>query len=132
MVSDIPVCLSIRQPWAWLIVHRHKTIENRSWHTNRRGRILIHAGKAIDREATAFLRAGRHPVTGRHWDVVAPDRFEVGGIVGEAAIVACLRQSDSEWFVGPFGIELAGARPLPFVACRGMLGFFRLPEGIIL
>jgi len=25
------MCLSIRQPWAWLITHGHKDIENRTW-----------------------------------------------------------------------------------------------------
>ena len=35
--------LSVRQPWANLIVRGIKDIENRSWKTNFRGRILIHA-----------------------------------------------------------------------------------------
>ena len=36
-------CLSVQQPWAWLIVAGHKTIENRTWYTRYRGRIAIHA-----------------------------------------------------------------------------------------
>lgn len=36
-------CLSVQQPWAWLIVSGHKTIENRTWKTKFRGRIAIHA-----------------------------------------------------------------------------------------
>ena len=35
--------LSIRQPWAWLILHGGKDIENRTWATKLRGRVLIHA-----------------------------------------------------------------------------------------
>jgi hypothetical protein len=38
--------LSIRQPWAWLIVQGDKDIENRS--TTYRRRVLIHAGKQPD------------------------------------------------------------------------------------
>lgn len=38
--------LSIRQPWAWLIAIGCKTIENRTWSRNYRGRILIHASQA--------------------------------------------------------------------------------------
>ena len=38
------LCLSIRQPYAWAIVEGVKRIENRSWKTAHRGRILIHAG----------------------------------------------------------------------------------------
>jgi hypothetical protein len=40
------VCLSIRQPWAWLVAHGWKNIENRTWPTGFRGRFLIHAAKA--------------------------------------------------------------------------------------
>jgi hypothetical protein len=36
--------LSIRQPWAWLIVNGHKDVENRSWHTDFRGRVYVQAG----------------------------------------------------------------------------------------
>jgi ASCH domain-containing protein len=36
-------CLSLRQPYASLIVSGIKTIETRTWKTNYRGKILIHA-----------------------------------------------------------------------------------------
>ena len=35
--------LSVRQPWAWLIVNGVKDIENRLWRTHHRGPSLIHA-----------------------------------------------------------------------------------------
>lgn len=41
--------ISIMQPWAWLIVNGHKSIENRSWRCHVRGPILIHAGKKLDK-----------------------------------------------------------------------------------
>jgi hypothetical protein len=37
--------LSIRQPWAHLIVAGIKQIENRTWTTRYRGPLLIHAGQ---------------------------------------------------------------------------------------
>ena len=40
--------ISIRQPWAWLVVHGYKDVDNRTWATKHRGPILIHAGKALD------------------------------------------------------------------------------------
>ena len=43
-------CISIRQPWASLIIHHGKDIENRDWGTNVRGRVLIHAAKGCTRE----------------------------------------------------------------------------------
>lgn len=40
--------LSIRQPWASLIVWNFKDIENRNWKTNYRGPLLIHASSKFD------------------------------------------------------------------------------------
>jgi hypothetical protein len=41
--------LTVRQPWAWAIIHAGKDIENRSW-TNRHatGTIAVHAGSGLD------------------------------------------------------------------------------------
>jgi hypothetical protein len=119
--------LSIMQPWAWLIVNGHKDIENRNWPTRFRGRLLIHAGKKVDRDALEDMRAGIHPVTGHPHRFDLPDTFETGGIVGEAEIVGCVSASSSPWFVGFHGFVIASARPLPFRPCRGALGFFE-PE----
>lgn len=41
------LALSIRQPWASLIMKAGKSIENRSWPTKVRGRILVHAAKGM-------------------------------------------------------------------------------------
>ena len=30
--------ISIRQPWAWLVVNGHKDVENRTWRTKHRER----------------------------------------------------------------------------------------------
>ena len=46
MHTDEVVCLSVRQPYAALLVHGIKIIELRSWRTNYRGRIYIHASKS--------------------------------------------------------------------------------------
>jgi hypothetical protein len=43
--------LTIRQPWANLIVLREKTIETRTWNTNHRGKIAIHVAKKVDEAA---------------------------------------------------------------------------------
>ena len=42
--------ISIRQPWAWLIVHGWKNIENRMWRTSYRGPVLIHASKGMTQD----------------------------------------------------------------------------------
>lgn len=49
-MSQAERALSIRQPWAELILQRRKTIELRSWETDYRGPFWLHAGKSADRE----------------------------------------------------------------------------------
>jgi hypothetical protein len=121
------VALSIRQPWAWLIVNGHKDIENRDWWTKFRGPVLIHAAKAWgpdERSDALYLDEGEHPVTGGSLSFVGPVRYDLGGIVGVAEIVDCVSRSTSPWFVGKFGFVIRNARPLPFMPLKGALGFF--------
>lgn len=40
--------ITIKQPWATLIAEGYKKYEFRSWKTNYRGDIYIHAGKGVD------------------------------------------------------------------------------------
>ena len=117
--------LSIRQPWAWLIVNGHKLIENRDWSTAYRGEVLIHASKTCTRKYFEEI-AGQ---VEQQFEIVLPC-FEVvdrGGIVGVAEIVDCVTTSNSPWFTGEFGFVLANARPLPFLPFKGALGFFDVP-----
>jgi len=117
------LCLSIRQPWAWLIVNRWKNIENREWPTRFRGRFLVHASKGMTRaeyDACRLFMSGFTTL-----DLPPMGALERGGIVGEAVLLDCVRRHDSDWFCGPWGFVLAEARPLPFEALKGALGFFR-------
>lgn len=107
--------LSIQQPWAYAILHLGKDIENRQWSTGVRGRVYIHAGKAVDHDGVAELR---------RQGFVVPDRLPTGGLVGSVEILNCVRESDSPWFVGLYGFVLRDPRPVPFTPCRGFLGFF--------
>ena len=110
--------LSIRQPWAWLIVHGGKDIENRTWKTKFRGPVLIHASKTIDREA--YDRLADEGIA-----LPPMDELQLGGIIGQAEITDCVADSDSPWFSGPFGMQLANTKPRPFAPCRGKLFFFQ-------
>lgn len=119
--------ISIRQPWAWLIVNGHKTVENRDWVTAYRDPVLIHAGKTLTKRYWAEI----HEWVAIQFGIEIPpiDRLGRGGIVGEARIVDCVSHHASPWFMGPHAFVLEGARPLPFFECTGSLGFFdvRLP-----
>lgn len=126
------VALSIRQPWAWMILHAGKDIENRSWPTKFRGRVLIHAAKGItydewigawgfSKQQKQFSESGVFMEHGLTFS-----NIERGGIVGEVEIVDCVTRSDSPWFMGEYGFVLRNPKPLPFYPCRGQLGFFRI------
>ena len=109
------VALSIRQPWAWLIVNGYKHVENRTWSTRFRGQFLIHAGKTIDPDGFRVAE---------EFGIILPANLDCGGIVGEAELIVCVSDYDSVWFCGPWGLVIRNARPLPFRPCRGKPGFF--------
>lgn len=127
-LTDLPpIALSIRQPWAWLIVNGHKDIENRTWVTGFRGRFLVHASKGMTRDEylDGLLMASENGI-----ELPLFDDLPRGGIVGAVDLVGLADRETrptSPWFVGPVGFQLAGAVSLPFVPCKGALGFFK-PE----
>jgi hypothetical protein len=126
-MNNSPVtALSIRQPWAWLIANGFKDIENRTWMTNFRGRIWIHAGKGMTRDEYEDCEDFCDSVND---SIVLPDMKELdrGGIVGTCEITGCVDDSESEWFFGPCGFVIKNAAIFPFTPMRGELGFFKVP-----
>lgn len=127
--SKIEKVLSVRQPWAWLIIHAGKDVENRTWPTNFLGRVLIHASKTMTTEE--YRQCCRFLSTDSRLEEAfqkLPERWQLqfGGIIGEVEVVGCVPESESPWFVGEYGFLLQNAKPLPFQPCRGALGFFDL------
>jgi hypothetical protein len=124
--------LSIRQPWAWLIVHSGKDVENRDWSSNYTGPLLIHTGKGMTAaeydDVALFLERVQHRQL-QGIRLPPPGDLERGGIVGRCRMVGCVTRSASPWFFGPYGFALERIEPLPFFECRGQLGFFdvRMP-----
>lgn len=115
--------LSIKQPWAWLIVAGYKDIENRNWPTKFRGRIYVHVGKRFDNLGLAWLiDKGMAPIDAL---LLHSNRIPRGAIIGEVDIVDCVEHSKSPWFVGPYGFVLAN--PTLYdqaIPSKGRLGFF--------
>ncbi len=123
--------LSIRQPWAWMILHGGKDIENREWPTRFRGRVLIHASKGMTRDeweiAWEFAHNSGAGAKASEMSLTC-DNIPRGGIVGSVEIVDCVMHSDSRWFCGSYGFVLRNPIVLPFQPCRGALGFFDAPN----
>jgi hypothetical protein len=117
----------VRQPWAWLIVHGYKDIENRSWKTRYRGTLLIQASANLP--AKRELDAGR--LLARKRGVRVPEDLEKGGIVGTVQLEDCVTRSRSKWFEGPIGWVLTKPKRLPFTPLKGRLGLFDPPKGVL-
>jgi hypothetical protein len=83
----IEKCLSVRQPWAWAIIHATKDIENRNWSTKYRGRIAIHAGKACTDEEYEDAAYLIRKLTGK--DPPPPEELARGEIIGTVEITDC-------------------------------------------
>jgi hypothetical protein len=144
-----PVALSLRQPWAWMVVHGGKLIENRRWSTNFRGEFFIHAAKGMTRreyeDAVAFA------------EVVDPalvvPRFENldrGCIMGRARLVNVLARCtpplaehttlgapfddatcEHRWHMPrQFGFVLEDIEPITPQPLSGALGFFHVPDTV--
>ena len=115
--------ISIMQPFAYLIVHGHKPVENRVWRTSYRGRLLIHASRTYASfDDLQFYRLGFDE---DFIDMLHSNDIPRGALVGEADLVDCVTDSDSPWFRGPYGLELenpvAYDKPIPY---KGELGLF--------
>lgn len=139
------LALSIRQPWASLILKAGKDIENRCWPTKVRGRVLVHAAKGMTRleheDAIDFavhaIRANPSNIKPTRTVTLRElgfdfDKLERGGIIGSVEIVDCVTDSDSPWFMGEFGFLLRDPQPLPFTPWKGQLGFFNVPDDILI
>lgn len=70
--------ITIKQPFATLIVEGIKKYEFRTWKTNYRGEIFIHAGKGVDKEA---MKKYAH----FHFD------YPSGCIIGKATLTDCIK-----------------------------------------
>ena len=91
--------LSIKQPWAYLIACGLKDIENRTWKTKYRGKILIHTSSKSDNEPYQLF-------TDEQWDEIEKNQMDpevfnsykdLGMIIGEVDIVDCVINHSSIW-----------------------------------
>lgn len=118
--------ISVRQPWAWLIVAGVKRVENRTWATSFRGPLLIHASQTVDLN-TAELDDLRRQLAGVGVDL--PEKLHTGGIIGQVNLVDCVTEcedaEDADWHdPGLYAFILRDAVVLPFRPMRGKLRFF--------
>jgi len=110
--------LTIRQPWASLIICGEKDVENRTWTTRYRGLLAIHAGQRFDRDLQPWQR-----------NIVARiDDLPRGAIIGVVQLMDVVRDSSSRWAEPQsYHWVLSEPRPIEPVPMRGRLGLW-VPE----
>ena len=113
--------LSLKQPFAELILQGRKRIELRKWNTRFRGEFLIHASKNPDKKAMEEFGFKRLPF---------------GCVVGKATLVNVKKYNDekehrkdknlhlasSYW--GSYGFILEDVKKVKEIPCKGKLGFW--------
>ena len=131
--------LSIRQPWASLIIGKPfaladgklKDVENRTWSTSFTGPLLIHASSRVDVDA---VRSIFPPFKHRLAESPATWRPYLGAIIGQVELVECRRHSPSIWAeAGAWHWVLANpkafANPIPY---KSKLGLFEVPDSLLI
>lgn len=118
--------LSLKQPWAELVVSGRKTVELRNWNTNFRGEFLVHASKVPSQDA--MKRFGF-------------DTLPTGCIVGKATLVsvktypnkAAFEEDATKHFATPGwydekakGFILTNAERIEPRPLKGKLNFFEV------
>jgi hypothetical protein len=91
--------LTIKQPWASLIAHGIKDIENRTWKTNFRGRIFIHTSAKIVN--VDFIKEQIYQIENKDITICGagyPLEWRItSAIIGEVDIVDCVINHSSIW-----------------------------------
>jgi hypothetical protein len=111
--------ISVKQPWAWCIIHGGKNVENRKWKTKHRGELWIHAGKQFDWEGYAWLMSEGLPVPN---DM---EKFVQGGIIGKVHLISIVKNFVSKWSIpNKYHWILGNPEEIIFEPMNGNVGIF--------
>jgi hypothetical protein len=110
--------LSVQQPYADKIILRGKNVKNRTWRTNFRGTVAIHASMNLHPDAYELSDNKKKQMVR-------------GVIVGVVDVVDCVDKHKSKWFGGPYGFVMKNPRPLKTpIPYKGALGFWKVPPKV--
>lgn len=128
--------LSLTQPWATAIFRLNKQIETRSWSTNYRGQIGIHAAKGFPKYAREFAETER--ALGR-----IPSKLPFGAIIGFVTIadvrrtevvvgeISALERLYGDYSSGRWAWLLSNFISIEPIPCKGHLGLWEVPKEIL-
>lgn len=110
--------ISLKQPWAWLVLMGHKDIENRGRVSHFRGELFIHASSNQQKlkEDLKYIQ--------KKYDIEVPVKeLKFGSILGSVLMLNCVKSHKSRYFSGPFGYVICEPRwikPIKYKANAGM------------
>lgn len=124
----------MRQPWATLIVIGAKRFETRSWKTNYRGELYIHAAKnfPVDCRYLTLQEPFQTALQFKPWTILP-----VGAIIGRALLVDCARTevvmfeidkkeiAFGDYSPNRFAFELERPELFDPIPCKGALGIWQ-------
>lgn len=131
--------LSLTQPWATLVAIGAKRYETRSWNTNHRGPIAIHAAKGFPKDCQQLCEYDPFDKY-----IASSRELPLGAIIAVADLVTVhrtewvlsqIRGTDEEKFgdysAGRFAWFLNNVRKLPApIPCKGALGLWEVPISV--
>jgi len=122
--------ISLRQPWADLVVTGRKTLELRSWTVSHRGLLAIHASQTVNEEACHRLGVDPRTVT----------TGALVGIVELTDIIPIDEQAYADYrdehlagdFFSPplFGWKLIKPKVIDPIPFTGRMGLFNIPDEV--
>lgn len=130
--------ITVRQPWAWAIMHDGKDVENRSRNIagSYRGPIVVHAGKTDDDVAwngrvgqrwRSWWAANGMPGGQRGFALGVVDLLDVH-TEAECPGLSCSPWADEGFVHLLLGHPHAFANPIPY---RGKLGLWEFPDDLL-
>ena len=130
-------CLSIIQPWASAIFLGYKTIETRSWETEYRGPLLIHASKTFGKFAQNFaaveLAVGRGLARVPFGCLLGVVELEsIGNTEDQSYFISALERRYGDFSWGRKGWQLKEPRQFKEpIGYSGRQGLFNVPDEVV-
>ncbi len=120
--------LTLKQPWATLVVEGYKEYEFRTWKTKYRGDFLVHAGLGVDKEAL------------KRFEYLNLD-YPKGCIIGKVTLTDCvlvddnlkeeLKRKNENVYLGAinkeideYAFKLENVKKIEAIYVKGKLGFW--------
>lgn len=143
--------ISLWQPWASLVAIGSKRFETRSWPTNYRGPVAIHAAKRWTKDQIRLVQREPFAAALAAAGLTSGSSLPRGGIVAVANLAACLEvevdlfasgladveddpreRAFGDYMPGRFAWALTNVRRVrPMVPCPGFQQFWELKSSVI-